>query len=76
MYSNVVFRHDVFLYFLLEQYGKSFCHACLPSTFGKIIGTSFTTESAVIVIWSLTSIMKDQTVDTMTQRSIMTQSVT
>ena len=41
----------------LESDGKSLCYACLPRVFDSLLGT---TNSIVIVIIPLTSIMKEQ----------------
>ena len=38
-------------------FGKSLCYACLPRVFDSLLGT---TNSIVIVITPLTSIMKEQ----------------
>ena len=53
-HSIVVLGHDILPYFLSTGCDKSFCYTNLPSMFGKIIGS---TESVVIVMWPLTSIM-------------------
>ena len=57
-HSIVVLEHDILPYFLLGMVKVFVMPINLSSMFDKILGS---TESVVIVVWPLTSIMKDQT---------------
>ena len=54
--TNFILGCDVFA-MLPTGFGKSLCYACLPRVFHSLLGT---TNSIVIVITPLTSIMKEQ----------------
>ena len=56
--TSFIARRDVFA-ILRTGYGKSLCYLCLPNVFDQLFNI---TNSVVVVITPLTSIMKDQVI--------------
>ena len=54
--TNFILGNDIFA-MLPTGFGTSLCYACLPRVFDQLLGT---TNSIVVVITPLTSIMKEQ----------------
>ena len=56
--TNFILGNNIFA-MLPTGFGKNLCYACLPRVFDQLLGT---TNSTVVILSPLTSIMKEQVI--------------